>query len=65
MQQEMAKDAKRRRSHKLHLLRQALARMDEGSYGICQRCGAAIVDTLLLETPEAPQCAMCSASLAL
>ncbi len=60
MQQEMAKDAQRRRSLRLHLLQQALARMDEGAYGYCQQCGDIIADARLLETPEAPLCAACS-----
>ena len=60
MQQEMAKDAQRRRTLRLHLLQQALARMDEGTYGICPNCGGQIADDRLLETPEAPLCADCS-----
>jgi len=60
MQQEMAKDAQRRRNLRLHLLQQALARMDEGTYGICPNCGTEIADNRLMETPEAPLCADCS-----
>ncbi|MFU8893208.1 MAG: TraR/DksA family transcriptional regulator [Luteolibacter sp.] len=60
MQQELAKDAQRRRTLKLHLLQQALARMDEGKYGSCLQCGDAIPDERLRETPEAPLCAACS-----
>ncbi len=57
MQQEMGKDAQRRRSLRLHLLQQALARMNEGTYGICLNCGGEIPDNRLLETPESPLCA--------
>ncbi|HSP41911.1 MAG TPA: TraR/DksA C4-type zinc finger protein [Luteolibacter sp.] len=60
MQQEMAKDAQRRRMLRLHLLQQALARMDEGTYGICPNCGGEIAADRLMETPEAPLCAACS-----
>lgn len=60
MQQEMAKDAQRRRTLRLHLLQQALARMDEGTYGTCLNCGRDIADSRLLETPEAPLCSDCA-----
>lgn len=60
MQQEMAKDAQRRRSLRLHLLQQAAARMDDGTYGLCLNCGSEIHDTRLLETPEAPLCSACA-----
>ncbi len=60
MQQEMAKDAQRRRTLRLHLLQQAAARMDDGSYGICLNCGEDIADGRLLETPEAPLCSDCA-----
>lgn len=60
MQQEMAKDAQRRRNLRLHLLQQAAARMDDGTYGICLNCGTDIADARLLETPESPLCSACS-----
>jgi RNA polymerase-binding transcription factor DksA len=60
MQQEMGKDAQRRRSLRLHLLQQALHRMNDGSYGICPNCGERIADSRLLETPEAPLCLDCA-----
>jgi DnaK suppressor protein len=60
MRQEMAKDAQRRRTLRLHLLQQAAARMDDGTYGICLNCGEDIADERLLETPEAPLCSACS-----
>lgn len=59
MQQEMAKDAQRRRAHRIHLLYQALIRMDDGSYGTCLNCGGRISDQRLLEIPEAPLCTAC------
>lgn len=60
MQQELAKDAQRRRTLRLHLLQQALARMDEGKYGFCLQCGDSITDERLVESPAAPLCAACS-----
>jgi len=62
MQQEMAKDAQRRRSLRLHLLQQAATRMDDGTYGICLNCGNDIADSRLQETPEAPLCSGCALS---
>lgn len=59
MHQEIAKDAQRRRMLRLHLLQQAAARMDDGSYGICLNCGEEIADSRLLATPEAPLCSAC------
>ena len=60
MQQELAKDAQRRRMLRLHLLQQALRRMDDGSFGQCIECGGEIADARLLGTPEAPLCAKCA-----
>lgn len=60
MQQEMAKDHQRRRTLRLHLLQQAAARMDDGTYGLCLNCGEDIEDSRLLETPEAPLCGKCA-----
>jgi RNA polymerase-binding transcription factor DksA len=35
----------------------ALARLDEGTYGTCIVCGAAIADERLAEAPAATRCA--------
>lgn len=59
MQQEMAKDAQRRRTLRLRLLREAAARMDDGTYGICLNCGQEIVTARLLASPEASLCIQC------
>jgi hypothetical protein len=37
----------------------ALARLDDGSYGRCESCGALIADERLAETPTARTCATC------
>lgn len=60
MQQEMARDAQRRRALRLHLLNQALARMDEGVYGRCLQCGGEINEARLGATPEASLCSGCA-----
>ena len=59
MQQEMAKDAQRRRSLRLHLLQQAATRIIDGTYGVCLNCGGDIAVARLLESPEAPLCMEC------
>lgn len=60
MQQELAKDAQRRRTLKLHLLQQAAARVLAGTYGKCLNCDGEIAVARLLETPEAPLCSDCA-----
>src|SRR5437763_5016038 len=38
----------------------ALARMDEGTYGICERCGATIPDERLEARPWTTRCVRCA-----
>lgn len=38
----------------------ALARVDDGSYGTCQRCGSAIPDARLHARPTARTCVSCA-----
>jgi RNA polymerase-binding transcription factor DksA len=40
----------------------ALRRLDDGSYGSCQRCGQAIGAERLAARPAAPTCIRCAAS---
>jgi len=42
-----------------HYLHRALAKINEGSYGHCDRCGGEIVHARLLLVPAAVQCAEC------
>lgn len=35
---------------------QALGRLDDGTYGTCQVCGAAIADERLADEPATPSC---------
>jgi hypothetical protein len=39
---------------------QALARLDDGSYGRCRSCGTVIADDRLQEQPTAHSCADCT-----
>ncbi len=43
-------------------VRHALARMDEGSYGTCERCGAQILDARLEAIPTATLCITCKSA---
>jgi DnaK suppressor protein len=44
----------------LDVLTQALARLDDGSWGRCETCGGAIGRDRLRAMPEARQCLQCS-----
>ena len=48
---------------KLGSVRRALAKLDEGTYGICDRCGAAIPDERLEALPSSVRCVRCSAAV--
>jgi DnaK suppressor protein len=41
-------------------LNMALRRIEEGSYGVCTRCGASIGSARLAVLPETPTCVACS-----
>jgi DnaK suppressor protein len=43
----------------LKAVREALSRMDEGGYGICADCEAAIPFQRLISQPHAPRCIRC------
>jgi len=47
-------------SAKLASVRRALEKFDEGTYGICDRCGASIPDERLEARPAAVVCVRCS-----
>ena len=57
--EEVKKDAKRRRNHRIFLLNEALKRMEEGTYGICGSCEGEIAYERLKEVPEAVLCGKC------
>lgn len=58
--EEVRKDACRRRNERIHLLQQAVNKMDEGSYGQCGGCGEWIAYERLEESPEATLCGSCA-----
>lgn len=58
--EEVRKDATRRRNERIHLLQQAVKKMDEGSYGLCQGCNEWISYARLAESPEAILCGNCA-----
>lgn len=46
---------------KLAEVRRAVEKLDEGSYGLCDRCGASIPDERLEARPASVRCVRCSA----
>lgn len=58
--EEVRKDASRRRNQRIHLLQEAVRKMDDGSYGQCEGCGGWISYARLEETPEARSCGDCA-----
>ena len=44
---------------RLDRVREALRKMDEGTYGICERCGKEIEPSLLEVDPESELCKTC------
>lgn len=60
---ERSKDLSLREHHlsRLRLVAEALARIDDGSYGICPRCGESIDAGRLEALPEASLCFPCQA----
>ncbi|MEO5720685.1 MAG: TraR/DksA C4-type zinc finger protein [Chthoniobacterales bacterium] len=63
-QQEMAKAGVRRREERIHALKEALRRMDEGTYAVCAKCREEIEFSRLELAPELKFCAECSAARA-
>lgn len=60
---ELVHEAAEHTGHQLHLVRQALARMADGSYGLCEHCGEPIGYSRLTARPEAPLCIACQTRL--
>ena len=46
---------------KLAGVRRALEKLDEGTYGVCDRCGTSIPDERLEARPSSVRCVRCSA----
>jgi DnaK suppressor protein len=56
---DMTREAAGQRAHEAQVLRQALARIEDGSYGDCEECGQPIGASRLLARPEARLCISC------
>lgn len=57
--QSLSKGLREREVVRLSQIRDALARVQEGTYGVCTECGGAIPFERLFVFPEAPECADC------
>ena len=58
--QSLTRNLHEREEMRLTLIRNALARMEDGNYGACEACGSAIPYDRLLVFPEATECGSCS-----
>jgi DnaK suppressor protein len=57
--QSLSKGLRERELVRLSLIREALQRMESGSYGLCTVCRAGIPIERLFVFPEAPECSDC------
>ena len=57
--QGMAKGLRERETVRLALIKEALKRLDEGTYGLCVTCRAEVAFERLMVFPESPTCARC------
>jgi DnaK suppressor protein len=57
--QSLSANLRDRERHRLDLLRKALERMDDGSYGLCADCGAGVEFGRLFVVPESTTCGRC------
>jgi DnaK suppressor protein len=56
---DLSREAAGQHTAQVQLLRHALARFDDGSYGLCEECGQPIGASRLLARPEARLCIAC------
>ena len=56
---DLSREAAGHHSAEMRQLRQALARIEDGSYGFCEECGQPIGASRLLARPEARLCIDC------
>jgi DnaK suppressor protein len=63
--QELAQLTASRLAERAKRLRDALARVADGEYGVCSQCGAAIPPNRLLAVPDATTCVACQERLEL
>jgi len=59
LSQGMAQGLREREVAKLGLLREAMARLEAGTYGVCTSCGGSVAFERLMVFPESPTCAAC------
>ncbi|MGM0412536.1 MAG: TraR/DksA family transcriptional regulator [Pseudomonadota bacterium] len=59
--QAMAKASAERAQQRLRLIDAALARIEEGEYGLCRECDEPIAPARLAADPPAPLCIHCAA----
>ena len=57
--QSLSKGLREREIVQLSQIREALARLDAGSYGVCTVCSGVVPFERLFVFPEAPECAAC------
>ena len=57
--QSLSKGLRDREVVRLSQIREALARIEKGTFGVCTVCGGAIPFERLFVFPEAPECADC------
>jgi DnaK suppressor protein len=57
--QHLTKNLQEREQARLGALNEALARLEEGTYGVCSACGEAISFDRLFVVPEADDCGTC------
>jgi DnaK suppressor protein len=57
---QMALEMKRRNQARLQSVARALARIDDGSYGVCLKCEEPISARRLEVHPETPVCTDCA-----
>lgn len=57
--QSLTRNLHEREEIRLTLIRNALGRIADGSYGVCEACGSGISFERLLVVPEATECGNC------
>lgn len=58
--QQMALELRRRKKRQLAQVNNALRRLDEGAYGLCELCGGAISEERLEAFPDMMTCVNCA-----
>jgi DnaK suppressor protein len=56
---DLSREAAGHHAAEVQVLRHALAKFEDGSYGLCEQCGQPIAPSRLLARPEARLCIAC------